>query len=784
MGDEEELVAVTDLIVEDNDITDIASSPKTVQIDEIAEPAIVPEVGAPHVAKNNTIVTPTPSVTSTVAGVKAASGPSLHSSPVKKKKSPTSKAIPPLPGKGKLTTVEERAEGTVSKDVYLSYLNSAGRPVLIFITLLSFVLANFSQISQQWIVAAWTSDPLYQKKHLRVYLGGVACMATGVAIFNYLRTYVGCLFGVEASKVMHWNMISTILRAPLSYLESTPAGRILQRFSKDLDAVDQQLPSSLGQFVASALQIIGSMIAIILVSPNFVLALIPIFYLYGTITNYYRVVARDLKRLDSISRSPLYSHFSETLGGLSVIRAFKRNSKYMRSNEERVDDSVACFNALKIVERWLSIRLEFLGNLIVLAASVLTITSNSRAGAAGISLNNALSVTSLLNWAVRNVAETENMMNSVERVLFVTNETPVELPHVRNDFDASTLILKKSEHNLNHHVSHIPRNDTELQESGWPWQGGLVLEDVQMRYRADFEQILKGVNLKIQPGQKIGVVGRTGSGKSTIFRALLRLTELEGGKIYIDGIDTSQIGLDALRSAISIIPQDPVLFGGSIRSNLDPFHLRTDEEIWEALEKVNLLETVSNLPGKLSFIVSEGGENFSAGQRQLICLGRALVRRSKLLLLDEATSSVDYETDNLIQRAIREEFKSSTVLTIAHRLNSVLDSDMILCMQDGKVAEFDSPLNLRNNPSSMLSRLLASEGRGEDDEPTHNQPSQQQQKFNSDNNEQAEQVDNTAWAHIDISKEVKSEQYGIGQKVAPTAATTTTSTNSAPVSPQ
>merc|ERR1711871_1835065 len=391
MGDEEELVAVTDLIVEDNDITDIASSPKTVQIDEIAEPAIVPEVGAPHVAKNNTIVTPTPSVTSTVAGVKAASGPSLHSSPVKKKKSPTSKAIPPLPGKGKLTTVEERAEGTVSKDVYLSYLNSGGKPFLIFITLLSFVLANFSQISQQWIVAAWTSDPLYQKKSLRAYLGGVACMATGVALFNYLRTYVGCLFGVAASKVMHWNMISTILRAPLSYFESTPTGRILQRFSKDLDAVDQQLPSSLGQFMGSALQIIGSMIAIILVSPNFVLALIPIFYLYGTITNYYRVVARDLKRLDSISRSPLYSHFSETLGGLSVIRAFKRNSKYMRSNEERVDDSVACFNALKIVDRWLSIRLEFLGNLIVLAASVLTITSNSRAGAAGISLNNALS---------------------------------------------------------------------------------------------------------------------------------------------------------------------------------------------------------------------------------------------------------------------------------------------------------------------------------------------------------------------------------------------------------
>merc|ERR1711871_475374 len=709
MGDEEELVAVTDLIVEDNDITDIASSPKTVQIDEIAEPAIVPEVGAPHVAKNNTIVTPTPSVTSTVAGVKAASGPSLHSSPVKKKKSPTSKAIPPLPGKGKLTTVEERAEGTVSKDVYLSYLNSAGKPFLIFITLLSFVLANFSQISQQWIVAAWTSDPLYQKNSLRVYLGGVACMATGVALFNYLRTYVGCLFGVAASKVMHWKMISTMLRAPLSYFESTPAGRILQRFSKDLDAIDQQLPSSLGQFMASALQIIGSMIAIIIVSPNFVLALIPIFYLYGTITNYYRVVARDLKRLDSVSRSPIYSHFSESLGGLSIIRVFQRNEAFCRDNEGRVDDSIACFNALKIVDRWLSGRLEFLGNLIVLASAILTITSNSRAGIAGISLNNALSVTSLLNWAVRNVAETENMMNSVERVLYVTNETPMELDNVKNDYNATTVLLERNEHYKN-----VPCNDTELKDSGWPWQGGLVLRNVQMRYRADFEPVLKDVDLEIQPGQKIGVVGRTGSGKSTIFRALLRLTELEGGKIYVDGVDISQIGLDALRSAISIIPQDPVLFGGSIRSNLDPFNERTDTELWEALEKVNLLETISNLHGQLSFVVSEGGENFSAGQRQLICLSRALVRRSKLLLLDEATSSVDYETDNLIQRTIREEFKSSTVLTIAHRLNSVLDSDMILCMHDGKVAEFNTPTNLRNDPLSRLSQLLASEGKSED----------------------------------------------------------------------
>jgi len=290
------------------------------------------------------------------------------------------------------------------------------------------------------------------------------------------------------------------------------------------------------------------------------------------------------------------------------------------------------------------------------------------------------------------------MMTSVERVLYTTESTPSESPNFLN-YTISNVIKNSG-------LPVMPGNDTQLLSSGWPWKGGIILNGLKMRYRSDFDQVLKGVSLNINPGEHIGIIGRTGSGKSSIYRALLRLTEPENGKIFIDGVDISRIGLDALRSGISIIPQDPVLFSGSIRSNLDPFSKLPDFDLWMALKKVNLHDTVSHLPGGLSYMISESGENFSIGQRQLICLARALLRRSKLLLLDEATSSVDFETDNLIQKTIKEEFKSSTILIIAHRLNNVLDSDRILVMDSGRVVEFDTPQNQLKNPNSILNKLL------------------------------------------------------------------------------
>ena len=519
----------------------------------------------------------------------------------------------------KLMTVEERAEGAVNLSVYQAYIKAASNPTLLFLIMVSFTFANASQILQQWVVAAWTSDAGYVKRPLAVYLGGVSFMAACVAFFNWSRTYIQCLLGAAASRKLHKDMTRQVLMAPLSYFESTPIGRLIQRFSKDLDQIDQQLPGSFAQLISSSLSIAGSMVAVSIVTPSFGFVMIPIFAIYFRITNYYRNVARELKRLDSISRSPIFSHFTETLGGLSVIRSFTRQKMFKTTNELKIDDNVAAYFSLKIVDRWLSVRLELLGNCVVFFSALLAVISGSRAGAAGLSLNNALSVTSLLNWAVRNGAETESLMNSVERVFYTTSQTPSEAASVVDSISSDAYRFMASKNNPN---MIVPSSDAELLSSGWPWKGGITFTDVQMRYRSDFEPVLRGVDLHIAPGESVGIVGRTGSGKSSLFRCLLRLTELESGSICIDGVDISAIGLQALRSSISIIPQDPELFSGSIRLNLDPFTQYSDEALWTVLKKSKLDKLVASLPGGLDFIVSEGGENFSIGQRQLLTLGK------------------------------------------------------------------------------------------------------------------------------------------------------------------
>jgi ABC-type multidrug transport system fused ATPase/permease subunit len=412
------------------------------------------------------------------------------------------------------------------------------------------------------------------------------------------------------------------------------------------------------------------------------------------ITNFYRQVARELKRLDSISRSPVFAHFGESVDGLSTIRSFQRQELFRRGNEVRLENSDAAYYALKVVDRWLSVRLELLGNVVVFLAALLVVMTNARSGTSGLSINNALGVTGLLNWAVRNGAELEALMNSVERVSYTTEQTPQEQQQ------GTTLVQGSNSQNS--------EGSGNLAASGWPWQGQLRFDDVTMRYRDDTSDVLRGVSLDLRPGEMVGVVGRTGSGKSSLFRALLRLTELEKGSISIDGVDIAGVDLGVLRSRIAIIPQEPVLFSGTLRRNLDPFNTCSDDRLWSALRRSNLENTVRSLPGGLMFEVNEGGDNFSLGQRQLVCLARALVRQSKVLLLDEATSSVDHNTDVLIQNTIREEARSNrcTVVTIAHRLDTILDSDRVLVMEEGAVAEFARPAQLLARSDSLLSKLV------------------------------------------------------------------------------
>jgi len=345
-----------------------------------------------------------------------------------------------------------------------------------------------------------------------------------------------------------------------------------------MDQIDQQLPGSFSQLVASFLNIGGALVTIAIATPSFALVMGPIMALYVRVTSFYRHIARELKRIESISRSPVYQQFTETLLGLQVIRSFKRQRQYERRNEVALDDNLGTLFSLKSVDRWLSVRLELLGNSIVYCAALLAVLMGSKGGPAGMSLSNALSITSLLNWAVRNGAETESYMNSVERILYTTEETPSEknlsiriseTPKRTATATAASIDQQATEQLISSSSKQQQflsvETDKELRASGWPWHGSIELRGVKMRYREDFDPVLRDVNLSIQAGESLGIVGRTGSGKSSLFRILLRMSELEEGQILIDGVDISKIGLDTLRSCISIIPQDAVLFSGSVR---------------------------------------------------------------------------------------------------------------------------------------------------------------------------------------------------------------------------
>jgi len=341
---------------------------------------------------------------------------------------------------------------------------------------------------------------------------------------------------------------------------------------------------------------------------------------------------------------------------------------------------MSCFS-----NRWVGLRVEFIGTVVVTLASAFAVIekSNVAQGFAGLSISYALQLTGILNWLVRQATEAETQMVSVERVLSYTKLATEAAPIVPEN---------------------RPPED-------WPARGIIEFKDVQLRYREGLDLVLRGVSFSVKSKEKIGVVGRTGAGKSSLMLALFRLVELAGGKILIDGIDIAKIGLDDLRSKLSIIPQDPTLFTGTIRSNLDPFGRYSDHDIWQALADCHLKASVEALPNKLESPVSEFGENFSVGQRQLMCLGRAILCRAKILIMDEATAAVDFETDSLIQKTIRDQFKDVTVLTIAHRINTILDYDRILVLDRGKVAEYESPQILASDPKSVFYSLLNKSGR-------------------------------------------------------------------------
>ncbi|PNF24809.1 hypothetical protein B7P43_G15136 [Cryptotermes secundus] len=493
------------------------------------------------------------------------------------------------------------------------------------------------------------------------------------SFFTDLAPQLGCW---AAARIMHIVMLRGILRAPLTFFDTTPTGRIIGRFAKDIDVMDTSMPHQISDSIYCLFEVIATLVVISYSTPIFITVIVPIGILYYFIQRFYVATSRQLKRLESVSRSPIYSHFGESITGAQTIRAYGVQQRFMQESESRVDFNQICYFPSIIANRWLAVRLEMVGNLIIFFASLFSVLGRDTMspGLVGLSVSYALQITQTLNWLVRMTSDVETNIVAVERIKEY-GETEQEAP-----WD-------------------IPTNQPS---SSWPEKGEVEFKDYQVRYREGLDLVLRGISFTVKGGEKVGIVGRTGAGKSSLTLGLFRIIEPAGGQILIDGVDIFKLGLHALRSRLTIIPQDPVLFSGTLRINLDPFGRYSDSDVWLALEHAHLKAFVKGLPDALEHPVSEGGENLSVGQRQLICLARALLRKTKVLILDEATAAVDLETDDLIQTTIRSEFKDCTVLTIAHRLNTIMDSNRVIVLDRGLLVEYDTPEALLQNKASVF----------------------------------------------------------------------------------
>lgn len=589
-------------------------------------------------------------------------------------------------GAGGLISAEERNTGAVSWGVYLLYARHMGP--LCFLALLFLLVAQASQVGNTLFLGFWSGESIKGFTQGE-YIGVYAALGVAYALFTFCGSLTLSLAGLNASYNFFDGALKGVMRSPVSFHDSTPIGRIISRLSKDIEMIDDRLTFQWYQVLAQAFQVIGTVFLVFYTFAYLGIIFVPMLILYGTAASFYRRTSREVKRIDSITRSFIYSSFQEQLSGLASVRAYKQQDTFRRKLQHNIDVECRCYYTTIILQRWLGVRLDFLGSLLVLGVALFGVGFRSSVSPSklGVVLTYSLQTTAIFSQLVNAWAQTEQEMNNVERVSHY-GQLPLEAP---------------------------PRDPRDPPKS-WPTRGHVVFEDVQMRYREGLPLVLKGLSLEIQPGWKVGIVGRTGAGKSTLGQVLFRMVELAQGKIVIDGVDIKNIGLDTLREQLSIIPQDSLLYAGTIKENIDPTGEHTDEQLNEALRRCGLVptETERNKQRYEKFQIGESvadeGTNFSGGERQLVALARALVKGRKLLLLDEATSSVDVETDAIIQRTIRSEFADVTLISIAHRLATVAFYDRILVMDDGRVAEYDTPLNLFDDIGSSFRSMCDAAG--------------------------------------------------------------------------
>ncbi|XP_053528129.1 multidrug resistance-associated protein 1 isoform X1 [Artibeus jamaicensis] len=569
----------------------------------------------------------------------------------------------------KIMEADKAQTGQVKLSVYWEYMKAIGL-FISFLSIFLFLCNHGASLASNYWLSLWTDDPIVNgtQEHTKVRLSvyGALGISQGIAVFGYsMALSIG---GILASRRLHLNLLHNVLRSPMSFFERTPSGNLVNRFSKEMDTVDSMIPQVIKMFMGSMFNVISACIIILLATPIAAVIIPPLGLIYFFVQRFYVASSRQLKRLESVSRSPVYSHFNETLLGVSVIRAFEEQERFIQQSDLKVDENQKAYYPSIVANRWLAVRLECVGNCIVLFASLFAVISRHSlsAGLVGLSVSYSLQVTTYLNWLVRMSSEMETNIVAVER-LKEYSETEKEAPW---------------------------RIEEMAPSSTWPQVGEVEFRDYSLRYREDLDMVLKHINITINGGEKVGIVGRTGAGKSSLTLGLFRINESAEGEIIIDKVNIAKIGLHDLRFRITIIPQDPVLFSGSLRMNLDPFGQYSDEEVWTSLELAHLKNFVSALPDKLNHECSEGGENLSVGQRQLVCLARALLRKTKILVLDEATAAVDLETDDLIQSTIRTQFDDCTVLTIAHRLNTIMDYTRVIVLDKGEIQECGTPSDL------------------------------------------------------------------------------------------
>ncbi|EZA62696.1 putative multidrug resistance-associated protein, partial [Ooceraea biroi] len=539
-------------------------------------------------------------------------------------------------------------------------------------------------------------DLMAVNTYIYIYTGIVLSIFF-VGITRSLVFYTTCM---KCSQRLHDMMFSALIRTGMRFFDMNPSGRILNRFSKDMGAIDELLPKSILDAGQLTLMMLGALTVTCVVNPIFLVPVVITSFIFYWIRKVYLKTSKNIKRLEGITRSPVFTHLNATLNGLTTIRAYCAQDILKREFDKLQDQHTSTAYMYIVTSTAFGFSLDIFCFIFtsLVTFSFVVLSQSFSGGEVGLAITQVMALTGMIQWGMRQSAEVANQMMAVERVLEY-----IQLEPEPNLKDRGTEFPK----NKGSQSLALPVNVSDT----WPGEGRIQFRNVYMRYEENEEAVLKGLNLVILPGEKIGIVGRTGAGKSSLIAALFRLAIVEG-VIEIDGTDTGSIALEDLRRKISIIPQDPVLFSGTLRRNLDPFNEYTDNDLWEVLEEVELKEAILNTGKGLESRVYDRGSNYSVGQRQLVCLARAILRNNRILMLDEATANVDPHTDSLIQRTIRKKFATCTMLTVAHRLNTIMDSDKVLVMDKGHRAEFDHPHMLLQNRWSQFTSLVRETGPG------------------------------------------------------------------------